>query len=1213
MSVNATLDLSAGTLSSNTSSVLKLQAPTTLTSSNPVSFGAVSFEGNVLTLGSSSTHLKITDTPLSLGGIPLETGPGSLTLSGALSLSNQGKINSSGGSITLESGGSVAGGSTLSLPNTTLVLQSPLSIASSTLKTSNTTFTTNSNALTLSGSSNLYIEGAQDLSGVVPDNTSVLRLTGDTTLNGSSALSVYSLELEDHALTLHNSMGGLSVSQAVLLNASSEQINSGAADLSLSGGITVSSGTLASSGGTVSSSSLTGSGAGILNFQGGTLSLPNGASLASGATFTTSSTTIELGGNLDVSNTWASSNTNLSLTADAQLSSTAAVEAATLETNGNDFELSSGTTDLTLANAFTLSSGTLSTKGGDLIFKGRADISSGATLESVLPTSWVFCANENGTCSFSGTKTVRFGKNGSYYNKEATGSISCGRGAFGGDPAPGVAKSCEYSVASGTGGKLEFRQGGTNAGTINAANSVFKIGSGYVVTGTLKTNSTSSLELGNSNLDLTGATLELGGNVGLDKILTNNQTIFKLAEDATVTRNVGFTLGGIDLGGHTMTLGSATTDLTMNTSGGWKLIAKQANSDAQLFSSSARSTFLENENDSSQSTFMSIGNLDESNYADTDGKYKFKQVWGGKTVDSSGINKEVTWTQTSWLEDSSIQGFEEIGTSGHVTGNSGSGFRGLGKSSDSQCVIDGNGGSGSWWNCSGAIARHGGGIPAPQQKIASSSHLYIWESGTDTTDIPAGTLLTQAADLTIMGTQNIITGTTISSTGGEVTFKSELAISAGKVNLQDTTLVLEQGGGISGGGELDLSNSVLEISGQFHNNGGTFTTSGSTLRLTGNTNLANGGPLTFSNYEADGWRLNINDSATHLTLAGNVLLQPNNTVSSSSTIETNDADLTISGSVTLKDNASIQSSGGVINLNGSLALESGTVDVNSGTLNLSGGSVGEYGKLQVGGQATLNLGANLSASGTFNLHPHSVFNSGGNTLDASSGRLEIGGERSFDSIITNSSTSLQVNSYLDVSRTDSGTSTIGDLELIMLDGDSGSNSLNMSNMSLVVGGSASLDGKQIMLDNGSLSFQESPSLSNSSSLSVSGGELILESGGTFSNTTLNLSSSVFKPSGTVLLEGSSAFNINETSSIKLQGATTYTQSGTAYWPSIDLNGNSLTLNVTKMYCCAYQSGGLNIRGGVSLNSGTGEFTVDHPLMVEPGGTVTSGSGRVQIG
>ncbi|SVD15418.1 uncharacterized protein METZ01_LOCUS368272, partial [marine metagenome] len=28
--------------------------------------------------------------------------------------------------------------------------------------------------------------------------------------------------------------------------------------------------------------------------------------------------------------------------------------------------------------------------------------------------SWEYCANENGTCSFSGTKTVRYGKNGTY-------------------------------------------------------------------------------------------------------------------------------------------------------------------------------------------------------------------------------------------------------------------------------------------------------------------------------------------------------------------------------------------------------------------------------------------------------------------------------------------------------------------------------------------------------------------------------------------------------------------------------------------------------------------------------------------------------------------------------------------------------------------------------------------------------------------------------
>ena len=61
----------------------------------------------------------------------------------------------------------------------------------------------------------------------------------------------------------------------------------------------------------------------------------------------------------------------------------------------------------------------------------------------------------------------------------------------------------------------------------------------------------------------------------------------------------------------------------------WKLIAKQADSDVQLFSSNARSTFLENADDSSSSTFMSIGNLNESSYDDTEEKFKFKLVWDG--------------------------------------------------------------------------------------------------------------------------------------------------------------------------------------------------------------------------------------------------------------------------------------------------------------------------------------------------------------------------------------------------------------------------------------------------------------------------------------------------------------------------------------------------------------------------------------------------------
>ncbi|SVD88434.1 uncharacterized protein METZ01_LOCUS441288, partial [marine metagenome] len=251
--------------------------------------------------------------------------------------------------------------------------------------------------------------------------------------------------------------------------------------------------------------------------------------------------------------------------------------------------------------------------------------------------------------------------------------------------------------------------------------------------------------------------------------------------------NQGFTLGGLDLDNSTLTLVSATTDLTLDvSSSGWKLIAKQADSDEQLFSSNARSTFLENEDDPSQSTFMSIGNLNESNYADTDGKYKFKLVWGGKQVDSESINKEVTWTQTSWPEESTTQGFQEIGTSGYVYYNSSTGFRGLAKSTYPKCVIDGDGGThGNWYNCVGVLVRWNGAMPGPLGKTASSMYLYIWDP------VSPGTLVTQTADLTIVGgVPSLDNGTTISSTGGTFTFADGLSINGATVNLQDTTLAV---------------------------------------------------------------------------------------------------------------------------------------------------------------------------------------------------------------------------------------------------------------------------------------------------------------------------------------------------------------------------------------------------------------------------------------
>ena len=125
---------------------------------------------------------------------------------------------------------------------------------------------------------------------------------------------------------------------------------------------------------------------------------------------------------------------------------------------------------------------------------------------------------------------------------------------------------------------------------------------------------------------------------------------------------------------------------------------------------------------------MSIGNLNKNNYSDSNGKYKFKQVWGGREVDEDGIKKEATWTQTSWPTSGTITGFQEIGSSGYTTTDRP--LKGLGKSEDTRCVIDGNGSTDHWWNCAGTIGTYQGGTPGPMEKIATSMYLYVWNPAT---------------------------------------------------------------------------------------------------------------------------------------------------------------------------------------------------------------------------------------------------------------------------------------------------------------------------------------------------------------------------------------------------------------------------------------------------------------------------------------------------
>jgi len=241
---------------------------------------------------------------------------------------------------------------------------------------------------------------------------------------------------------------------------------------------------------------------------------------------------------------------------------------------------------------------------------------------------------------------------------------------------------------------------------------------------------------------------------------------------------------------NSVTIVTAATSATLATPY-WQLIAKQVDSDHftdgsdELFSSNnVKNTFLENEDDNSSSTFMSIGNLNKSYYADN-GTYKFKLVWDGMQVTSENI-KEVIWTQTSWLDNSIIHsdiGFQEIGTSGYYTQNISNGFWGLGKSESNKCVIDGNGSSTNWWHCVGAKNKHNNGMPGPKGLLASSMHLYIWALN-DGSQL-GGSIQGKALSLTTKVTSLAGSGTggTNDGTGTSASFNEPYAITTDSKNL----------------------------------------------------------------------------------------------------------------------------------------------------------------------------------------------------------------------------------------------------------------------------------------------------------------------------------------------------------------------------------------------------------------------------------------------
>jgi hypothetical protein len=148
---------------------------------------------------------------------------------------------------------------------------------------------------------------------------------------------------------------------------------------------------------------------------------------------------------------------------DSTWGSFADVSRSFLATDGQDtyvvFFFASGTSTGTLKNLipsatyqgrwFNPRTGAYTSLGSLSPGTGQWTIPSRPTAEDwvllVYRGTWTLCADETGTCTFTGTRPVRYGSGGTYSYGTFTGSVACTNGVFS-DPTPGVAKTCEYNT-----------------------------------------------------------------------------------------------------------------------------------------------------------------------------------------------------------------------------------------------------------------------------------------------------------------------------------------------------------------------------------------------------------------------------------------------------------------------------------------------------------------------------------------------------------------------------------------------------------------------------------------------------------------------------------------------------------------------------------------------------------------------------------------------
>jgi len=173
----------------------------------------------------------------------------------------------------------------------------------------------------------------------------------------------------------------------------------------------------------------------------------------------------------------------------------------------------------------------------------------------------------------------------------------------------------------------------------------------------------------------------------------------------------------------------------------WELIAHQDVAGG-YFSTGARATYLENQNDPTAATFMNIGTLAQRDFMNN-GAYHLKLVFTGVENAAQQCNdggnlgpdgtQEFEWTQTSWITESAVTGYSPVTTDNlDYSPEEGCTFYGLAHSTQARTVFDGSPNHGNWFHSVGSNAAWSGGIPAFKGGSAQGMSLFIKRTQEDT-------------------------------------------------------------------------------------------------------------------------------------------------------------------------------------------------------------------------------------------------------------------------------------------------------------------------------------------------------------------------------------------------------------------------------------------------------------------------------------------------